>query len=263
MLVVENRVHSEQEIPISRNKPSDFIWPHGITPPLRNVRKRRFRRALSHRTIETVENEVNRLLKLDAQAEKTQFEVVDRLQSRQASVSLSDVDSPAQYDTPVPRAFQDPRSSFARFNLSDMGKAAGQPGEDEEDTNLFEQELEQMMTQGRQDTSTGTPGFTPRETGTGADNSSAGSGEDDDNAHSEVDEMQVQNTVQQAMEKTLHDEEIADILASIESSKQSAAKATNPLLRDRFLARVSKLQSDLELMQSEDVDDTGDEGDEN
>lgn len=34
-----------------------FLWPHGITPPLKNVRKRRFRKTLKKKYVEAPEIE--------------------------------------------------------------------------------------------------------------------------------------------------------------------------------------------------------------
>ncbi|KAE8250687.1 hypothetical protein A4X13_0g4479 [Tilletia indica] len=55
----------------------DFIYPHGITPPMHWARKRRFRKRANKRNIETVEKEVERLMDEDEFAEKVEFEVVD------------------------------------------------------------------------------------------------------------------------------------------------------------------------------------------
>jgi transcription initiation factor TFIID subunit 7 len=47
--------------------PGTWSYPHGLTPPMHWVRKRRFRKRINHRTIEQVEEEVERLLELDEQ----------------------------------------------------------------------------------------------------------------------------------------------------------------------------------------------------
>ena len=50
MLVVENRIPNEDAFTATRNVNVDeFIWPHGITPPLHHVRKRRFRKRVNKR----------------------------------------------------------------------------------------------------------------------------------------------------------------------------------------------------------------------
>jgi hypothetical protein len=50
MLVVEDKVNSEQAMGTSRTfNVDEFIWPHGITPPLHYARKRRFRKRANKR----------------------------------------------------------------------------------------------------------------------------------------------------------------------------------------------------------------------
>lgn len=50
MLVVENRIDSDEPVSNQRSFNIDeFIWPHGITPPLHHVRKRRFRKRVNRR----------------------------------------------------------------------------------------------------------------------------------------------------------------------------------------------------------------------
>ncbi|KAI8887503.1 hypothetical protein K501DRAFT_175482 [Backusella circina FSU 941] len=60
-----------------KHETDPYNYPHGLTPPLKHVRKRRFRKKLSKRAIEEVEKEVERLLEIDATAEDVQYEVVD------------------------------------------------------------------------------------------------------------------------------------------------------------------------------------------
>ncbi|PAA53967.1 hypothetical protein BOX15_Mlig026986g9, partial [Macrostomum lignano] len=53
-------------------------WDHGLTPPLRNVRRRRFRRVLRNRSMDMpeLEKEVKRLLKNDMEAADVKWEVL-------------------------------------------------------------------------------------------------------------------------------------------------------------------------------------------
>lgn len=85
MLLVLGRVASEEEAktyPLPKDiDATSWQFAHGLTPPLRWVRKRRFRKRISNRTIETVELEVARLLKEDMEAvEPPEFEVLDYAQ---------------------------------------------------------------------------------------------------------------------------------------------------------------------------------------
>ncbi|KAM0753564.1 hypothetical protein T439DRAFT_377743 [Meredithblackwellia eburnea MCA 4105] len=78
MLLVEEEVKDEGAV--TRDRPfniEDFIYPHGLLPPLKHVRKRRFRKRVNRRTIETVENAVEKLLEHDARADEVQYELLD------------------------------------------------------------------------------------------------------------------------------------------------------------------------------------------
>lgn len=76
---------SEEELP-AKNKKKDpnkvdkkFLFPHGITPPTKNVRKRRFRKTLKKKCAEApeIEKEVKRLLRADNEAESITFEIIN------------------------------------------------------------------------------------------------------------------------------------------------------------------------------------------
>lgn len=55
-----------------------FLWPHGITPPCKNVRKRRFRKTLKKKYVEApeIEKEVKRLLRADNEAVNVKWDIV-------------------------------------------------------------------------------------------------------------------------------------------------------------------------------------------
>lgn len=55
-----------------------YLWPHGITPPCKNIRKRRFRKTLKKKYVEApeIEKEVKRLLRDDNEAVNVKWEIV-------------------------------------------------------------------------------------------------------------------------------------------------------------------------------------------
>jgi len=55
-----------------------FLWPHGMAPPLKNCRKRRFRKTLRKKYVEApeIEKEVKRLLRVDNEAVSVKWEVI-------------------------------------------------------------------------------------------------------------------------------------------------------------------------------------------
>ncbi len=81
MLVVEGKIADESQASSSGAGKGfnieDFVYPHGITPPMQWARKRRFRKRAARRAIETVEKEVERLLKADKKAEEVEYEMID------------------------------------------------------------------------------------------------------------------------------------------------------------------------------------------
>ncbi|XP_055851474.1 transcription initiation factor TFIID subunit 7 [Episyrphus balteatus] len=56
-----------------------FLWPHGITPPCKNIRKRRFRKTLKKKYVEApeIEKEVKRLLRVDNDAVNVKYEIIN------------------------------------------------------------------------------------------------------------------------------------------------------------------------------------------
>lgn len=71
----------EEVSPKKKEKDKDkrFMLPHGITAPLKNVRKRRFRKTLKKKYVDLpdVEKEVKRLLRTDTEALSVRYEVVN------------------------------------------------------------------------------------------------------------------------------------------------------------------------------------------
>ena len=76
---------TDDESPV-KNKKKDpnkvdkkYLYPHGITPSLKNVRKRRFRKTLKKKNVELpeIEKEVKRLLRVDNEAVNVKWEIVE------------------------------------------------------------------------------------------------------------------------------------------------------------------------------------------
>ncbi|WFD26760.1 hypothetical protein MNAN1_001747 [Malassezia nana] len=80
ILLIERPIANEAEAIASgptRSSQDDYIYPHGITPPMQWARKRRFRKRIHNQSIEMVEKEVESLLNDDKRAEKVEYEFVD------------------------------------------------------------------------------------------------------------------------------------------------------------------------------------------
>ncbi|KAK2466795.1 hypothetical protein APHAL10511_001053 [Amanita phalloides] len=222
MLVVEDKVEREEPTANRNFNFEDFIWPHGVTPPLHHVRKRRFRKRVNRRTIESVEQEVERLLYEDSLATEIKFEVLDNV-----NPDLSDSEFLEKEDGLTPA-------------LSDAGDAAtpgfdGGEGEDdeqdeeEEGEGDIDEELAAELDQALVD-----------EDEMGADE------EDEEEEESEEEEDEDEDD-ELAQARKLLNEEIRDLEAAVAKKNNEIASSANPLIKRRFEDALKKLTADLEM----------------
>ncbi|KAF8976059.1 hypothetical protein BGZ46_008602 [Entomortierella lignicola] len=115
-------------------KLSDYIWPDGLTNPLKNVRKRRFRKRVSKVAVEGVENEVERLLKEDSVAEEVQYEIREQIDG----MDRFDSDDGA---TPAPEGV----NSDMDMDGEMMDEDEDEEDEDEDVDDIFLAELEKQI----------------------------------------------------------------------------------------------------------------------
>ncbi|KAF9585327.1 hypothetical protein BGW38_002892 [Lunasporangiospora selenospora] len=136
-------------------KMSDYSWPDGLTNPLRNVRKRRFRKRVSKVAVEGVENEIERLLKEDSLAEEVHYEIREHIEG----IDLADSEDGA---TPAPGGPSDMEM--------DDNEGEEDEDEDEEDDLAFMAEIERHIDAGENsseddddadDSGTPAPGASP------------------------------------------------------------------------------------------------------
>ncbi|XP_053690426.1 transcription initiation factor TFIID subunit 7 [Sabethes cyaneus] len=99
---------AEEESP-AKNKKKDpnkvdkkFLWPHGITPPCKNVRKRRFRKTLKKKYVEApeIEKEVKRLLRVDNEAVHVKWDLITEEEDPNKAVSETKHDASAPNKSP-------------------------------------------------------------------------------------------------------------------------------------------------------------------
>ncbi|CZT45777.1 related to transcription initiation factor TFIID subunit [Rhynchosporium secalis] len=77
--------------------PSNYQFPHGLTAPMYNARKRRFRKRLHRDEIEKVEREVQRLLDEDQKATTSKYQIFDPNARNQSQSYSRDGSTPARY----------------------------------------------------------------------------------------------------------------------------------------------------------------------
>ncbi|CAG8436919.1 12370_t:CDS:2 [Funneliformis mosseae] len=104
MLIVESQISSQEDEQLfTENSKSsnvdEFEWYDGLTPSLKNVRKRRFRKRISAKKIEDIEKEVEKLLHEDSLAEEV------KLDSEASSSASEDDDDSVDEDPELTQIF--------------------------------------------------------------------------------------------------------------------------------------------------------------
>jgi transcription initiation factor TFIID subunit 7 len=211
---------------------TNYQYAHGLTPPMHYVRKRRFRKRVSHRTIEAVEEEVERLLAADDDARKTggnseyqMFEperLRDDTDSRQPS---EDIDAYGEEVQDSIEAYED----------------------DDEMARLMAEEFEKEANGGPTvvtGTETNESPDTAQPTETSVPSPSA-SEESLDDSVNESDIGDEERADQQ--ERAQQREEIDDVKKEIASVEKQIQDQRNPLLKIKLQGKKQKLNRDLQL----------------
>ena len=254
MLLVLGPVENEEKAlthPLPREVDErTWQYAHGLTPPMHWARKRRFRKRVSNRTIEAVEEQVERLCQLDEECEgESKYEVLD-LDRLTRELSIRDSEDQAEMDD---------YEQDAEGEVDDMGgyfEGAAEGAEQEALDDGLEADLEEVFADadpGATPEAASTPALTLLDTSTTAptplqpssiDDDDSSAGEDESDAGpSEVDEDELEQ--QQDMQRQR--EEIGDLESAIRSQEAELAKLQNPILRQKLAKKIQSLRGDLEL----------------
>ncbi|EDR14368.1 uncharacterized protein LACBIDRAFT_306133 [Laccaria bicolor S238N-H82] len=223
MLVVGNKIADESQLTNHKNFNIDeFIWPHGITPPLHHVRKRRFRKRVNRRTIESVEQEVERLLDEDSLATEVKYDILENVNPDLSDSEFIEQEEPLNAPTP---AISD--TGDAATPGDDLGDEEGEEEEEEGEEGDIDEELAAELDLALGD-----------EEGIDDDEEEEESEEEDEEDDDDDDEVQI---------RKLLNEEIRDLEAAVFKKGKEIASSANPLIRKRFEDALKKLTSDLEM----------------
>jgi len=284
MLLVLGPVQTEAQIrdfPLPREVNKETMqYSHGLTPPMHYVRKRRFRKRVSHRQLENVEEEVERLMKEDflweqqhgkithqeyslAQWERMQYEPEEQPYDTEADAEGEYVDDTMGYDdgyeeTPledeVDAAALEAQIAEEMANDHVEEAPAGSDPITESPVNLVDPAasstaIEQPMTE---DSAAETPAQTPfAETQEPMTQDEQSSDEDDDSDHDDDEEDSPEVVDEDAAEKAAvraqQLEEVADLEREIVAVKAKANAMANQLLKKRELDKLGKLEGDLKM----------------
>jgi transcription initiation factor TFIID subunit 7 len=238
MLLVNKSVANEAEAravepPASISKET-WQYPHGVTPPMHWVRKNRFRKRVSHRTIEAVEEEVNRLLAHDAEVEKAGGSTSAVLFDANAHEDSDDDDAEGEFEETI-------------------------EGEDDED------DLAKLFTAAFEDDGAMVAGAgvvqSPDAMQPGAPESDSAETEDDDSEDDDDEDDIDDEQRAAAQEKAQSREEIDELTREIATVDAQLRAVNNENIKRKMQEKRAKLMRDLKLKYAaigEDMDDDDD-----
>ncbi|CAG8534068.1 7739_t:CDS:2 [Ambispora gerdemannii] len=220
MLVVESSISNESEL--NTNKASmqwdEFLWQDGLSPPLKSVRKRRFRKRFSNRNIEEIDNEVERLLTLAKAATSIRYE-------------LTEIED-SEVETPGPDGEDRIDGEFEGLEIGDEIDSDG-----EEAGAALQRELEMMDVEDERAVASDNE---PEEEEEEEDDES-----DEDSDESSESEEETEEDLEQKR-KELEDQ-IATNESAIQGKHNQLANTVNTIIKKRFEETIEKLTADIEL----------------
>ncbi|KAK1073305.1 hypothetical protein LTR74_002014 [Friedmanniomyces endolithicus] len=283
MLLVLGPVQTEAQIrdfplPHEVNKET-MQYAHGLTPPMHYVRKRRFRKRVSHRQLENVEEEVERLMKEDylweqqhgkithqeyslAQWERMQYEPEEQPYDTDADAEGEYVDDTMGYDDGYDETPQEDEVDAAALEAQIAEEMANDHAEEapavselisESPVNIVDHAAsfasnEQPIAE---DSAAETPAQTPfAETQEPMTQDEQSSDEDDDSDHDDEEdspEVVDEDAAEKAAVRAQQLEEVADLEREIVAVKAKANAMANQLLKKRELDKLGKLEGDLKM----------------
>ncbi|KAG8628441.1 hypothetical protein KVT40_004314 [Elsinoe batatas] len=255
---------------------ADFRYAHGLTPPMHWVRKRRFRKRVSYRDIENVEEEVERLLKEDkeciSRGGKVDWKVYD---GNQTNVDEGDMeDAEGEYIDSTEDAYgmgiaQTPTQYQEEEDDADLLAGLENMDEDEPagaDTTLGVSDMVDVTRSSSAAAQGSSAADTPAQAETPAyesevpqarEESSSDEDDDDDDASADaVDE----DAVAEKNELQAQQEEIADLEKEVAHKRQELDRMTNQLLKQRVRLALKGLEDELAMKKKAfDMEDEDDE----
>ncbi|KAI0236091.1 hypothetical protein L0F63_004446 [Massospora cicadina] len=195
-------------------------WPDGLTPPLKDVRRRRFRKRISKQIIEIVENELERLLLKDLQAIDVKYEIADA-PDREEYDSDNELEPATQDPTAEELESQaTPKAGEELITEADLVVSSENEGLDLDELERAV-ELREL----------GDPNEVDEE---GLDE------EDSEDSESEIDEEALE-------QKAVLKETIVELESNLEKKRADLAVATNPIIKKRFEDIIAKLKLELDI----------------
>ncbi|KAF1840495.1 uncharacterized protein K460DRAFT_371680 [Cucurbitaria berberidis CBS 394.84] len=273
MLLVLGRVQNEDEAKKyprpSYVDPDSHRFPHGLTPPMRWVRKLRFRPRKSYIDVERAEAQMNRLLAEDDNAQSTKYEMVDSEaeSSEEESTSEEEVDEDEEMvnapqtdeameevdagdlEQMLHAGFMEDEEIEISGNgdeLNALFSGSGNTLQVETPTTAHDVAMHALSQNGNLTVETETAASTPA-AATSADDDDDDDDGDSDEDIDEVDEAAVAEEQRQEQLRT----EIAELEKAIAQSVEQRDRQTNNIFKKRMQNTIDKQKTDLAIKQKQ------------
>ncbi|KAI3636863.1 hypothetical protein MIR68_005130 [Amoeboaphelidium protococcarum] len=242
----------------------DYISNSGITPPLKHCRVRRFRRRVNRRTVESIEREVARLLKEDAQSLEVVGSFIDAREVEERLMRDADNDNDEQT-----QGDGETEGAGVTAEVNEDGEAVVDEDDDEDDqitvsehpgTNKdgkTEQTSDDDDDEEEEEDDYGVDGKVANgQLGDGAKGDGAGSDaqkDDDQIAEGEEvdDALDIENEPDPELRSLLQqnkllNEEMADLNQKLDQKTAQKQAAGNPIIIKRFDDIINRLKDEVE-----------------
>lgn len=273
MLLVLGKVQNEEEAKKyprpSYIDPDSHRYPHGLTPPMRWVRKLRFRPRKSYLDVERAEAQMNRLLAEDENAESTKFELID---SDDESEEESSEDDQAEEE------FQE--EAVEEMDAADLAAMLAEGLDDNENLEIQgnEEELSALLGGSDNTVQVETPttahevamhalsqhGNLVVETETAASTPAAATSadddddDDDDDADSDEDEVVDEAAAAEERRQETLRAEIEELERALAENVEALHRQTNKLFQKRMTATIEKQKADIAIKKKQLNEDDND-----
>ncbi|KAJ5085149.1 hypothetical protein N7532_009920 [Penicillium argentinense] len=243
MLLVLGPVANEEEamnhpLPpeVQHPDPKTLLYPHGLAPPLRWVRKRRFRERLSARTIEMVEKAVEDLVAQDSNSVfPPRFELVDSASLNRDESCVKTEEFVDDYDAEQDAEGEVMEELMDEFEDDLAAEMEAALAADDQPAATEARGADQTATSSAKPSTPAGPGDSSGDDSDMSDE--GGDGEDD------LDDEQLEQQRQQQQ----HREEILELETLIRTETAQWERVTNNILRQKMSRRIQELKKDLEL----------------
>ena len=272
MLLVLGRCSSDDEAksyPLPRGIDKETLqYAHGLTPPMHWVRRRRFRKRLSYKTIANVDEEVERLLKEDEQAEmyggQVELDYFDRAELERSQEpgesGYDDEDMDAEGDAietveneqEYEEYYSDDGDATLVDDLQamfDEDHATSAPATVEPVTESPAPLADQAASYSAVENAIASESAaeTPTQDITTQDEQSSDESDYDDDDEEDSPDVMDEDAAAKAAERNQQMEEVADLEREVENQRVKVQAITNQLLKTRAVAQLRTLEEDLRV----------------